>query len=102
LIVVDALIPTGMAFALNKYGWNVKRGDLSLTEQERKDIEPIMDAVVRDMTADPKILLLLALVGAYASKIPDRPAKNDRDRTKALEGQLKEALDQLKKLQKTA
>jgi hypothetical protein len=99
LIVLDSLIPAGLAFALNRFGWKVKRHELMLTEQERKDIEPIMDVVVKDMIADPRILLVLALAGAYAGKIPPKPEKPAKDRTADLERQLKEALAQLKNQQ---
>jgi len=100
LIVVDALIPTGMAFALNKYGWKVKRNDLKLTEEERKDIEPIMDIVVKDMIADPKILLALCLIGAYANKIPERPASDKRDAEKELRSQVEKLKAELEKMRK--
>lgn len=78
LIVVDTFIPSGMAWMLNRYGWKITPDQLKLTEKERQDIEPIMDAVVKQLTADPRVILLLALVGAYAGKIPPKPAKAEK------------------------
>lgn len=94
LIVVDTFIPSGMAFVLNRYGWKVTPDQLKLTEKERQDIEPIMDAVVKQLTADPRVILLLALVGAYAGKIPAKPARPKAD----VEAELKEALAELKRM----
>ena len=93
-MIVDTFIPSGMSWLLNRYGWKVNADTLKLTDKERQDIEPIMDAVVRQLVADPRVVLALALVGAYAGKIPPRPANAKRE--KELEAELRKALDELK------
>ena len=100
LIVVDGIFPGLFAFALNRYGWEntVKKEHLQLTEREVKDLEPIMDACVRDLVANPWIVLAFTLVGCYAAKIPPRPTKSNR--TKDREQQVKQALEQLKQIRK--
>jgi hypothetical protein len=95
-VIVDTFIPSGISWLLNRYGWKVNADTLKLTEKERQDIEPIMDAVVRQFVADPRVVLALALVGAYAGKIPPRPANAKRE--KELETELRKALDELKEL----
>ena len=76
LIVVDSLFPSALAWLLNRYGGyngTVKKSDLQLTEREVKDLEPIADEVAKRIMADPLIVLVIALVGCYAGKIPPKP-----------------------------
>jgi hypothetical protein len=76
IVVVDTFVPGGLALILNRFGgYNVTKEQLQLTDKERADIEPIMDVVVKQLIADPRVILALVLVGAYASKIPAKPAK---------------------------
>lgn len=70
-----------MSWILKRYGWDeVSADQLKLTDKERQDLEPIMDAVVKQLVADPWVVLVLGLVGAYAGKIPPRKNKAKSNR----------------------
>ncbi len=81
LVVVDTFIPAALSFVLNRYGYTTTKEQLQLTDKERTDIEPIMDVVIKQLIADPRVVLGLVLIGAYMSKIPAKPARTKKPNT---------------------
>jgi hypothetical protein len=68
LVIVDLLFPLLITFVHNKYSKKkIKVEDLQLTKEQRKQLEPISDKVVKQIqvTANPTVLLFWTMLGLY-------------------------------------
>lgn len=85
LVVVDAVFPAGIAFFLNRQGWDIDSDDLKMTDKEREQLEPVADECAKQLVANPWVLLAISVSAIYMGKIPPRPKqqRNEKDAKKA-------------------
>lgn len=82
LVVVDAVFPAGIAFFLNRQGWDIDSDDLKMTDKEREQLEPVADECAKQLIANPWVLLAISVSAIYMGKIPPRPKKAQANGTK--------------------
>lgn len=69
IMIVDFLLPVVIAFVHNKTNKNrIEPQAIKLTDQQKKEIEPLCDQVVKylNLNANPLVLLMISLGGAYS------------------------------------
>lgn len=69
ITLVDLVLPMVIAFVNNKVSkQKISADSLTLTDKQRKDLEPVCDQVVRQLqlSANPVVLLTVSLGGIYA------------------------------------
>ena len=70
MMLIDLALPHLMAFAnnkLNKKGKKIKASDLQMTNDQRKELEPVADQVAKEMMlqANPLTVLIISMIGIY-------------------------------------
>lgn len=69
LMLIDMIFPLLIQVANNKFNseTKIKVEDLQMTDKQKRDLEPIAEQVIKQMSisADPKWLLLGSLLGIY-------------------------------------
>jgi hypothetical protein len=68
IMLIDLLFPLAITFFNNKVSdVKINADDLQLSEKQKKDLTPIADNVVKQLTikADPAWLLFIAMTGMY-------------------------------------
>jgi hypothetical protein len=70
MMLIDLGLPHLIAFAnnkLNKKGKKIKASDLRMTEEQRKELEPVADQVAHEMMlqANPLTVLIISMIGIY-------------------------------------
>lgn len=74
LIFIDLVVPSLIAFIVNKrlekQGIKISASKLKFLESEKKQLEPILNELIKQVQikADPRFLLVLALVTLYTMK----------------------------------
>jgi hypothetical protein len=73
ILLIDLVLPNIIAFANNKFSKTkkIKATDLQLSEDERKQLEPLAEQVAKEMSvkANPLTVLIVSLVGMYGMKL---------------------------------
>lgn len=73
ILLIDLALPNIIAFANNKFSKTkkIKASELQLTEEERKQLEPLAEQVAKEMSmkANPLTVLIVSLVGMYGMKL---------------------------------
>jgi hypothetical protein len=72
ILLIDLALPNIMCFVNNKVSkQKIKASSLQLTEDERKQLEPLADQVAREMAvkANPLTVLIISLVSMYGMKL---------------------------------
>lgn len=70
LMLIDLALPNLISFANNKFnkkGKKIKASDLQMTEEQRRDLEPLADQVAKEMMlkASPLSVLIISMIGIY-------------------------------------
>jgi hypothetical protein len=68
ILLVDLLIPNILVFANNKFSKKkMKASKLQMTAQQRSELEPLADAVAKQMAlkSSPLAVLIISMVGIY-------------------------------------
>jgi hypothetical protein len=70
IMLIDLALPNLVCFAnnkLDKKGKKIQAGALMMTEEQRKELEPVADQVAKEMSlkANPLVLLIVSMLGIY-------------------------------------
>ena len=70
MMLIDLALPHLIAFAnnkLNKKGKKIRASDLQMTNEQRKELEPVADQVAKEMMlqANPLTVLIISMIGIY-------------------------------------
>ena len=70
LMLIDLALPNLISFANNKFnkkGKKIKASDLQMSEEQRRELEPVADQVAKEMMlkASPLSVLIISMIGIY-------------------------------------